>query len=274
MSNGFSIDDGRLVIDYNGRRVATTGGTLLQFLAAAQTFTTSISFPDANKVQLYTWQGSIQRAASPTRYNAIRSAQSWVGARPQEWTDTVILGSAPAGADLFIGQAKLVRTNAPSHTWVGQTISPVIPQNVAIQLTGSMLIEMAPGLCRSMTVDIVGGDLVAILEHSVGPAAGNFTTYGAVPVQAPSSSIPPNNVNIGIENVAPSGAAFPAYHNANAPNFINESQEYTGALAEFSAVAFADDGRYGKPHAATYSDPTDYTSTYSLVVNGRFGRRS
>ncbi|MET3899662.1 hypothetical protein ABIB57_003624 [Devosia sp. UYZn731] len=268
--NGFSIEGGRIVIDYGSRRVATTGGTLLQFLTGAQSFSTSIGFPDANKVPLYQWLGTIQRAVGDN-FLAHREARPLVGARPQEWGNTIILGAAPAGADLFIGQATLVRTAAPSHTWLGTPIAPVIPQGVAIQLTGSMLVEMTVGITRGLTVDIVGGNLVALLQHSVGPAAGNFTTSGEVPLDYPSVSSSPGNLHQGAENNAPSGAAIPVWWSS----LVQGTQSFSGSISGGpNARAYANASRYGGSAQVGYSDPTNYASTYSLVVNGRFGRRS
>src|SRR5690606_6008273 len=138
-----------------------------------QTFSTSISFPDAVKTQLYAWKYTTTRAPFDN-FVINLTYRTAVGAQPQEWANTVVLGAAPAGADLFVGRAILSRTSAPSHAWAGQDITPVIPSGVEIQLTGSMLVELAPGLARALTIDVVSGQLVASLQHSVGPAAGNF----------------------------------------------------------------------------------------------------
>lgn len=274
--SGFEISGGQIVITNGARTVATTGGTLLQFLTASATYTTNLVFPDATKGELYQWQYAITRAPGDN-FAATRLARSTVGAKPQEWTNNIVLAAAPAGADIFIGRATLVRTVAPSHTWLGQTISPVIPQSVPIQINGgSMIVEGAIGITRSLTIDIDSGDLVAKLEHSVGPAAGNFNSQGTVPPQVPSTSIPPNNVTSGSENVAVGGVAgFPVYWTDTAPYYINDGQGFVGfPTGAAAAINFAAAARYGGASQATYSDPTNYSSTYSLSLTGRFGRRS
>ena len=272
--SGFWVEGGQLVVEHGPRTVATTNGTLLQFLTDARTFSQSISYPDIDDVELYQWRGSVQRAPGDN-FRAYRFARTVVGARPQEWSNSIVLGAVPAGADLFIGQATLQRTSAPSHTWLGTTITPVIPQNVPIQLTGSMLVEMTAGLCRSLTVAISGGNLVATLQHSVGPAAGNFTSHGVVPMVAPSTSIPPNDFNVGIENVAPSGAALPVWWpTTTGSNFIEGSGTTSGVIGGGQASAFCNSVRRSGSTPVQYTNPTNYSSTYSLTVTGRFGRRS
>lgn len=285
MSGSFEIVGDRFVITNGDRTVATTNGTLLQFLTAEQEFTGSISFPDATKNQLYSWAYFIRRSASPDFESQFRGDVSWfsaVGARPQEWSSTVVLGAAPAGADLFVGRIVLSRTSAPSHTWAGQTISPVMPTGVQIQLGGSMLIELAPGLARALTIDVVPnanpslpGQLVASLQHSVGPAAGGFGQTGTVPAVAPTTSIPPDNVNSGLENITTSGvAALPVFWRLFAPYYNSGNVEGSGFQGQLAVGTYVNSCRYGGGRAAAYDDPTNYASTYSLTVRGRFGRRS
>ncbi len=270
--NGFSWENGRIVIDYEGRRVASTGGTLLQFMATSQIFEASITFPDPAKGQIYNWCGSVQRAPGDNFF-ATRSGRSVVGARPQEWTGTVVLGTVPAGADLLMCQATFSRTVAPSHLWFGTAISPVIPLNVAIQMAGSMPVEAAIGITRSLTIDIIPGEdgedgsLVALLEQSVGPAAGNFRAIGEVPVQTPDTS---TNTNRSWENVGVGGAMLPVL----ARYEIDQGQAYSGVFGSAQAETFANSARYGFSAQAPYDDPTNYSSTYNLIVNANFGRRS
>lgn len=275
MSGGIDISGGRIVITNGPRTVATTNGTLLQFLTSSATFGASLVFPDASKGQLYQWQYQITRAPGDN-FAVTRLARSAIGALPQEWSNTVILGAAPAGADIFIGRATLTRTVAASHTWLGQTISPMIPTGVPIQINGgSMLVEAAIGITRSLTIDVESGNLVAKLEHSVGPPAGNFNAQGTVPAQVPGTSIPPNNVTRGSENVAVSGAGIPVFWRDFAPYYINDGQSFSGGVfPQNQATQFANAPRYGGVEQVSYDDPTNYSTTYSLSLTGRFGRRS
>lgn len=271
--SGFRKNGSRLEIIYGSRTVLRTDGTLLQFLTSSQSYSANLNWPDATKSELYQWEYGITRA-SGGNFNATRFARSVVGARPQEWSNNVVLGAIPTGADCFFGRVILNRTIAPSHTWITQTITPMIPQNVAIEIgpgSGSMIIEAAAGIIRSCTIDIVGSNLVARLEQSVGPAAGNFGQEGTNPPAVPASSIPPNNFVSGSENVAVSGAGLPVYWQDVAPYYVNDALATTNATA---AVLHSWNAQYGRSAQVSYSDPTDYASRYSLSLSGRFGRRS
>jgi hypothetical protein len=256
---------------------------LLQVLTAARVFSASITFPDAAKNQLYTWQYTTTRAPGDNYHIGV-ACRTAVGARPQEWTQTVDLGAAPKGADLFIGRISLVRTASPSHTWLGQTISPFPVLADGVQIAGSMMVEQVMGFSRALTIDIAGSDeviettggrLVAILEHSVGPAAGNFGQQGNVPVAVSNTSIPPNHTRSGVENVSASGvAALPVFWRDESPYNKSEATTGSGLFGPGEVAGFGNARRYGGAAAAAYDDPTNYSSTYALTVRGRFGRRS
>ena len=271
--SGFSYEGGQMVIRYGDRRVATTGGTLLQFLSDEEVFSRDITYPDANKNEIYAWRYVSTRAPG-SNFALEILAQSVVGARAQEWETTHVLGPAPAGADLFLGRATLTRTIAPSHTWLGQTISPVVPQGVAVQSTGSILVEAALGISRTLTIDVDGGNLIAYLQHSVGPIAGDFGQWGTMPVSfAPTST--GDNTRDGGENTGT--PALPVYWRDTTPyrktfQLIYEGTIGPGSIAEASGAANAT--KQGGASDAVYADPTNYSSTYALMVRGRFGRRS
>lgn len=264
--SGFGIEDGRLVITYQDRTVATTGGTLLQFTTAEQQYSADITFPDANKNRLYTWRYNISRGPTAYGYNGI--ARTAVGAIPQEWSNVVTLGPAPTGADMFVGQVFLGRTKAPSHAWIGQPIQPFIPANGAVDTNGgSILIEAVAGMSRSLTIHIVGGYLVATLRHSVGPAAGNFGSFGSVPaVGLPTEQ--------GIQNTGT--AALPVFWRDGAPYSLSFSGTVPGTSGVDGTVTAGLVNSYNRDGSrqAAYDDPTNYSSIYSMLVRGRFGRRS
>ena len=272
--SGLAIEDGQIVITNGSRTVATTGGTLLQFLTDEQTFAANIDFPDPDKAQLYQFEYQIQRAPGDN-YFAIRKARSSVGALLQEWSNTVVLGEAPEGADLFVGRASMVRTISPSHTWLNQNIAQVIPSGQYFQLTGSVLVEAAIGITRSMTVDVQGGNLVARLQHSVGPAAGNFRQIGTMPPASPDSAISPNNITSGAENIVVGGGdVFPVWWTDTAPYYLNEGEANPSVGPTGGSRLWCQYAAYGWPHAVSYTDPTDYSTRYAITVKGRFGRRS
>lgn len=267
--SGFEIDSNRIVITNGPRTVATTDGTLLQFLTTEQTYSTDIDFPHVNKTQLYQYEYSVTWATG-SNYAATRKARSVVGALPQEWSNTVVLGAAPAGADLFVGRISLTRTTHPSHTWRGADITPLLPSGKYFQLTGTVLVEAALGISRAVTIDVQGGNLVARLQHSVGPAAGNFRVSGVMPPQIPSS---PSTTYRGAENVAVDGEGIPIWWTDTAPYYVNEFQTFTAVFPN-GPDTWARYVRYGQPGAVAYTDPTSYATRYAITVKGRFGRRS
>lgn len=274
--SGLEISGGRIVITNGDRVVATTGGTLLQFLTTEQSISGNVSFPDASKVRLYQWQYRLSRKPGD-EFRMIREAGNAVGALPQEWSSQVTLAPALPGADIFIGRVVLSRTGAPSHAWLGQPLNPVIPMGVAIPITSatSFIVEMGPGISRAMTVDIEAGNLVAKLEQSVGPAAGNFGTHGHMP-----PSVPPNStsdsIRTGAENTAVGGiAGMPVWWDLG--TFVSQATEYVGLVGPGGvgrAIPWANALKVGGADEITYSDPTTYGSTYALSIQGRFGRRS
>jgi len=274
--SGFEISGGRIVITNGARTVATTDGTLLQFLTTEQSISGSVSFPNANKVRLYQWQYGITRAPLDSFF-VTRQAGNSVGALPQKWTNQVTLAAAPSGADIFIGRVSLARTASPSHTWLAQPLSPVIPTGVAIPVNGgtSFLIEMGPGISRAFTIDIEGSNLVAKLDQSVGPAAGNFGTNGSMPPVWPPNSTS-DNFRAGAENTAVGGVAgIPIWWDLG--SFVAEGGTYSGTIGPGSVsagIAWANALKLGGANEIPYSDPTNYGSTYALSISGRFGRRS
>lgn len=274
--SGIEIADGRMVITNGARTVATTGGTLLQFLTSEQSISGSISFPDANKVRLYQWQYRLSRRPGD-EFRMIREAGNAVGALPQEWSSQVSLAPALSGADIFIGRVALARTSGPTHAWLGQPLSPVLPMGVSIAITGatSLIMEMGPGISRAMTIDIEGDNLVAKLEQSIGPSAGNFGTNGNMP-----PSVPPNatsdSIRTGAENTAVGGVAgLPVWWDLGA--FVSQATEYVGLVGPGGvggAIPWANALKLGGANEIPYSDPTNYGSTYTVSIQGRFGRRS
>lgn len=268
----YSLENGKFEAFYQGRRAITTDGTLLQFLTQEQVFSRSITFPDADKVRLDAFRYSVARNGGGFR--AVGNTRAVVGAHPQEWSEEVVLGDAPKGADLFVGRVELTRTKAPTHPWIGQSIIPFLPQGMQIQVNGgSMIVEAVAGLARAMTIDVVGGKLMLHMQHSVGPGAGNFGSFGTMPPAAPRV----NGEFAGGENRSASGrAAMPVFWRDSAPYYKEFERAITGtSTVDGDTVAsFANSHRVGNANAAAYDDPTDYSSIYSLTVRGRFGRRS
>lgn len=278
--SGFEIDGNKIVIRYGDREVATTDGTLLQFLTNEQVFSGSITFPNVTKTRIYLWYALVARFVGDN-FTVIDQAQNIVGAPPQEYSNTTILAPAVSGADIFIGRIQLSRTTSPSHTWLGQPLSTVVPTNVQISLNSAstLLVEMAPGISRALTIDVEGGNLVAKIQQSVGPPSGNFGRQG----NWSGSMIPPNSTSDSTrrksENVSASGSpSLPIWWNESTG--WQRQQNASGTIGPggvLAAITLAERTQWSGPDRDTfvpYSDPTNYTSTYSITVRGRFGRRS
>jgi len=275
VSGSFEIIGNRFVITNGSRVVATTEGTLLQFLTSQQTFSTTLSFPNINKSRLYQWQYRLTRGTGD-RFSMIREAGNAVGALPQEWSNNTVIAAIPTGADIFVGRILLNRTVNPSHTWLGQPLVPVVPMNVNTPLVGgtSLVVEQGPGISRAITIDIEAGNLVAKLQHSVGPPAGNFGTNGAMPPQVPPTLS--DDFRRGAENTSVAGpAALPVWWSTDFPYFISQLATFSGGIGPGGlAIGWAEQAKLGGVSEAPHIDPTNYASTYSATITGRFGRRS
>ncbi|MBE7734551.1 hypothetical protein [Devosia faecipullorum] len=117
MSNGYSLGAAGLRI-WNGTREVfnTAAGRLVNFLPSASTYTFTAGFPDAlkGKIGFWYWESrwTLPHPEAPNRYGYHVLGAAAVGARPQKWTNIIVLGDAPPGANMFIGQARLTRTQA------------------------------------------------------------------------------------------------------------------------------------------------------------------
>jgi len=233
-----------------------------------------LSFPDASKSRLYQWRYSITRAPGDN-FSVVRQAGNAVGALPQEYETDVVIAAIPSGADFLRGDILLVRTGAPTHPWLGSNLTPVIPQNTRIPLAGTFVLEMGPGISRGVTFLISGGNLVARLDQSVGPAAGNFGTNGTMPIGVPPNSTS-DNYREGAENLSATGiAGLPVWWDAG--TFISQGTSYVGVIGPGSisaGVTWANAARLGGANEVPYSDPTNYASTYSFTARIRYGIKS
>jgi len=265
MTGSMKYEDGELVVRQGSRITMTTAGQMVQFLTAEQTYTASLAFPDVTKGELYGVQYDVDYSAG-VGYGYDVQNVSAVGALPQEWSNTLTLGAVPSGADIFIGRATLTRTVSPTHNWLYGPINPRIPAGVGIQITGTFTLEEELGFGRQMSIYISGGNLVVELQQSVGPACGGAGDWG--------KPLTPNEDAIGGRNVFPSGGGILIYQNPSAPYSKSVNGSVSGFYPPFGLTTKVDPMYHGQSNAAVYSDPTNYASTYSLTVNGRYGRRS
>lgn len=260
----FEKSGGNFRITDGSRQVFATDANLLMLLTSEQTFSATLSFPDVPKTEIYGWEWLSNNVPLTSTYGWGATGQSLVGARPQEWSNTVVLGSVPSGANIHMGRASFYRTAAPSHTWIGYPLAVLVPELVDIQIAGSFILEQAPGFCRAVSIYLDGGNLVAFLQQSVAAGAGNFDAWG--------DAAPAAGNTKGGENTSAAGQSIPVYWNNSSP--YRKVGSGTGGLGVGPGNVTAQVNSYknGGSNEATYSDPTNYAATYSLGVKTRFGR--
>lgn len=268
MTGSFSVEGGKIVITNDGRTVSTTDGTLVNFLTTPQNYNVNAVYPDAAKAGVYSWTGRYIKVSANLR------VMVWgtygVGAVPQEYSFDYNLGAAPAGADIFLGRISLSRTVSPTHNWGSRPLTPLIPQGVYMPINGSLMVEQGFGIARAMSVYISGGSLILNVQHSVSVGSGGYRSWG--PQEAP---FPPPAGNVdgsGGRNDYDGGTPpLLVYSPTTSPGRkFTDFQNPGGAEATVYYTWHRRDGN----DPAVYSDPTNFSSTYAVNVQGRFGRRS
>lgn len=253
-----------MVIEQDGREPFTTAGDLLMLLTSEQTFTANLVYPDAVKTEIYGWTWVSDDDPFSSDYAWGATGQSLVGALPQEWSNTVVLGAAPSGANIQMGRAAFTRSVSPSHSWWSYPLDVLVPTGVEMQIAGSFILEQAPGFCRAVSIYIDGGNLVAFLQQSISVGAGNYNAWGN------STPVPGNSA--GGENTSSGGASIPVYANSASPYRRTGSGIAPIGVGPGSVGTQIARFRNGGASEATYLDPTNYSSTYALTVKTRFGR--
>lgn len=268
MMKGFRFDPVAKRISFlDGARVAaSTDGTLVNLLPSFYEATVSLVFPDLATSVLYNHWWITQYTES-NKYITDEGCVTSVVAIPQEWSDTTILAAAPAGADIFAASVNLTRTGNPSP-WGGATIDVLPKQGQWMPFFGSMLVEAELNMARAFSLYIDGGNLVLHRQQSVGPASGGYGSYGnSAPVGAGGG---PGVTSRGGSNSAISTQGMPVYQ-IESKSIDSYIQEPFGlGSAPNKPVAMA----YGGSQQCSLADPTNFQSTYSLQIKGRFGRRS
>lgn len=275
MSTGYKIGGGEFRVWNEARDALVSSGSLIGFLPEEHTFSDTAAFPDALKGRLDAWSWY-------ATWNPVGAGYGWdcfgvamVGARPQEYASNRTLGVAPAGANLFLGRARVIRTSGPSHPWLGQTLAVPGFNNQWVPINGavSMELEEAVGFSRGLSIYIADGTdaapgtagrLTLRLEQSVSGKCGNLQAWG-------SSSVSSGGSSAGGENRwAGAGSTGQPVLIPTAEPGRKVSSGTTGNPLSVGRTRHKWDG----PDPPTYSDPTDYSSTYSVEVVGRFGRHA
>lgn len=260
----FLKSGGHMSVVEGSRPVFSTLSNLLMLLTTEQTLSATLSFPDVPKTEIYGWEWVSLDNPFSSLYGWGATGQSLVGARPQEWNNTIVLGAVPAGANIHMGRAAFSRTAAPSHNWIGYPLGVLVPEAVEMQIAGTFLLEQAPGFARAASIYIDGGNLVAYLQQSVGDGAGNFDSWG--------DAAPTAGDSRGGANTSAAGPSFPVYWNNSSPYRKVGSGSASIGVGPGSVGVQVNSYNNGNSNEAVYSDPTNYASTYSLTVKTRFGR--
>jgi hypothetical protein len=244
----------------NGSRVvATTDGTLVCFLPTVQSFAPTLTFPDVAKDICYYWSGSVVSiGGSPNQQG--QACSCLITALPEETASDTVLMAAPAGADFFMGRIKISRTGAPSHSWMGRSLGvlPVQSQWMSIPGAFSALVESEVNLARAMHVFIDSGNLILRMEQSIGPPPGG---YGPFPTMT--DGITHWHEGELVFNLA---TGTPVYlRDQKSIGYSPGGSFFTGPSRTFRRTG-------GSPCAT--NDVTNYSSTYAVNIEGRFGRRS
>ena len=266
MSDGFSIIDGQIVIEKDGRIVSTTEGTLVNLLPDTYDFedTISVVFPDFTKDYAYNWQWLNDYNSFASQVAMDNSCSSAISVPAQEWSSETDVADIPSGVDFVFGLVRINRTVAPSHSWGGNTIDMVQPSNVWIPFSGSLLMEAEVGMARAFSLYQSGGKLKLHRQQSVSVPPGGWGSYG----NAGFSAIFPSDGNGGewVYGSAP-GIPVVAIETRDSAGTIYGSG--VGQQPDYKTTH-----RIGGSDACSTSLSTNFSSTYSVEVVAKFGRRS
>lgn len=264
---------------FDGARVPlSTDGGLVGFLPAEQTYAFNLAFPDVVKQAhfFWTWRCTYQSG----RFTTTSTGLAAPAAIPQEWSDIVVIADAPAGANRFYGRLQLFRTAAPSHSWVGKTIFAPAFAGLFVPVGGSLELERANAFGRVLSIYVADGSagrpgpvgkLVAYIEQSVGGPALGYENYGPIAIGG-LESFPVT----GGGNTPSATAGIPVWQSTSSPAYKSSFNVVDNPVTpprwhlEYHRWASSTgDPRVDPP---LYADPTNYASTYSVTLVGRFGR--
>lgn len=285
--SGIDLSAGVLTISNGARTVIDTSGRMVSLLDSTHDYnaTFNVTFPDFTKGWAYTWRWYLAYSAGSggKTYARLEEGDAFITAPPQEFSADTVLDAAPAGANLVAALVKISRTTAPS-TWFGQPIGVKPPPSVFVPLYGSMLMEAELGMARAMSLYINGsGNLVLNRQQSVGAAPG-YTDGGApehtMAFQNPAS--PPGGGGVDVQGgewaYDGTGLGMLVYTDpATMHGAINHGTVTLGAPGY--PAPLADYRRTTASHtvgssALPVTDPTDYTSVYSVQIKAKYGRAS
>jgi hypothetical protein len=280
---GFEFGPGKFSINYGGRKVAGFDRRHVTMLTSDNdlSISTTMSFPDVQKSWAYNWQWVVQGAGFPNpQYDLGNSGDGYITAIADEWSQDTVLGTVPGGCNLAAMLVTLAQTTAPATTWNGTAVATVAPLGEAIAFTGSLLLEVALGMTRAMSVIIEDGNLILRQQQSVGPPPGGFGAYGSF-----GSTVLPAHYNAsggsawlgGGEWVyGPNGPGIPIYHDGTMHAATTSS---FAASSSSTPVPILEGRRYNPgvwegAGAVPVTAATDYSSAFSLEITAKLGLAS
>lgn len=264
---GFEFD-GDHIHFWDGERLAFTDEGRFAGLAQAVDVTgVEVTFPSPVMDWAYAYrhyQDYQFGLDSSDNYYKLSQGQVVFTALPESTKVTQVVQAVPAGADTFFGRVRLTRTKAPSHAWNGDPLT-VLPQpGEWISWSGSALLEAALGFARALDIYITGGNLVIRRQQSVSVPAGGYGSWG------PGIGNPMLADRLAGEtlyNVAP---GVPALTITSSPyRKASATTQTTSGVPSFYAPH-----RLGGSDPCSTVDPSDFSSVYSIDLNGYVGRSS
>lgn len=257
------------------RTMMTSTGKLVPLLPAEYDYVgvQTFAYPDVakSKAYLHRWQTEYVTVNGADYFWGRGSAcVAWVGARPQEWSQTTVLETAPAGADFAVVLAKFTRTAVPTHGWVGgQPVNVHVDQNVTIPFVGSLLMETGdPGFARAASIYIDSlGRLVLHRQQSVSVPPGGWGS------RETSSGTPGSNgyTEYGSDWYPMSQQCMPLFTGSGSPNKRHASDTRPDSIAVPSPLRTCDKGSSA---ACSITDTSDYGSTWQLNITVMYCNRT
>jgi hypothetical protein len=283
MSDGLDFPvGGPFTVTKDGRVVFTSNGRLVNLLPTVVSFTgKELIFPDFDKDNLYAWTYGVAYVSgtSPSIYKKGESCQVYITAQAQEYSDKIVLADAPAGADFFLGQVRIDRTTAPASTWMGRTLGVLPIENQWMPFMGSCLLEADYGMCRAMHVyldDVPSSStyrkLVLEAQQSVSvPPGGYDTSFGDNDSLLNSGG---GGLVNGGNTASGSRNGLPIFARSGAKSYGYDTNPNGSAQPGGTSSGPTSVYRWDGSSPCSRSDPTSYTSIYSIDITGQFGRRS
>lgn len=264
---------GDLTIEYGARTVLDTAGNFVVGLPSSSDYvnTISVSFPDFSKALAWNWQWeTIYNGGS--NYASGNRSDVYISVLPQEWSATTILAAVPAGCNFFASKVRLNRTTSPTKTFNGQTVGVKPDQNVWIPYTGSILVEAQLNMARAFSLYIDSGNLILHRQQTIGPAPGGFQQYGDTATVSGQSNKGGIWYDIDAAFTQAGFGLFNGWTVFNDPATMSSSNTGTQTTVVGHAPVIQQDCNLGFSLEPGHADTTNYLSTYTVDIAGKFCR--